>query len=376
MHIEVCPKQLSFLISKISILSKSKFVLLSAQKGTIRFFGANDQVQVKTQTLECNVVREGNFGFDVSVLKDLVSGLSAFSSVTLKSDEKKNGMSVNCPETKAKYFINGCSETEVMVELANAFGAPKAQIFIEPEMLAWALSAVTKTAAKNDVRYELNGICVEFVPSKEGNYLLFIGTDGHRLNMVEVPVQGIGVPSEFIIPNNPQNQFVDNIVRMAAGQQSKVELLFMENSVTTVFEGERITSLYIDRKYPNWRAIVDGDLGSYKAITVNKGTCSSVLRRLQVMTRNEPSHTVKGILKGNSLTLSAMSKLNEYSGSETIEVKNPENHKMTFGFNSTYLMDMLNLSVENETTLWLCDEATPIRYSREGIIGVVMLCRL
>ncbi|MBN49948.1 MAG: hypothetical protein CMN85_10435 [Spongiibacteraceae bacterium] len=85
---------------------------------------------------------------------------------------------------------------------------------IEARIQARHLAAAMVIAAKDDIRYYLNGVCIE--PAPDGGILL-VSTDGHRLLVIHDPD---GFASEqFILPRNPDLIRVCNKSSLPNGSQ-------------------------------------------------------------------------------------------------------------------------------------------------------------
>lgn len=116
------------------------------------------------------------------------------------------------------------------------------------------LTAVGRLAASKDIRFYLNGICLE-IGSMTSR---LIATDGYILGVLHLPDVGdpklIGKPAQYIIPNDviaklkPKKRG-DNKVELIIGDPDK------EGNVKALarFDGETLDFMMINGLYPDYR---------------------------------------------------------------------------------------------------------------------------
>ena len=117
-----------------------------------------------------------------------------------------------------------------------------------------ALRAVLKFAAEDDVRYYLNGVCLEVAR----DVAFLVATDGHRLGAVMIPtLTGENlVPGSFIIPS----ALIKGVRKAGRKVPTDVEIIIetpdVVDSPVQVTDGEvKLSGKLIDAKYPDWRRI-------------------------------------------------------------------------------------------------------------------------
>lgn len=370
MKIIVNPSVLSRLLTRASSI-KSESVLLSADKG-LYLRANNHEMTIKTDTIECTVIESGRFECELSLLKNLISSLKAYSNITL---EVSTGL-LEVVTPKGKYKISISKSLGVLSAIDDHSDTQLAEIEIKSDKLAKGLSTVSKSTPKSDTRVMLNGVYTEVQPSEDGfSRLVLVGTDGHRLNKVQLKVKGTCLEKgSVIIPNNVNNNLIDVIIRSLPGTET-AKITINKRSVKLTINGEEITSLLIDAKYPDWRPLVDDQLGLYKPVTFPKFELISLLETLKVLTQKGRFRLAKATIKNGKATFSSKSEFGDLTGKEAISIEDKTSN-FEFGFNIDYLLDMITLEQGSEVTLLLTDSQSPIRYKGAGVFAMIMPCRL
>ncbi|MGR5347520.1 DNA polymerase III subunit beta family protein [Vibrio mediterranei] len=114
-----------------------------------------------------------------------------------------------------------------------------------------ALSKCGSMCSIDDVRYYLNGVYLDTSHVKSKS-LTLVGTDGHRMGIIDVTVEkSQGKHKGIIVPNRAVKQMLGFI---ASCEDTHVALGFTENHIAIKGpEGYRMRSGVIDGKYPDYR---------------------------------------------------------------------------------------------------------------------------
>lgn len=132
------------------------------------------------------------------------------------------------------------------------------------------IKAVAYAMAEKDLRYYLNGVCVE----TNGADIQLTATDGSIVMTLRSEYKGGGLitqqPTEYIIPAS----LVKTIIKAKAGRSSfkpVVSLIFDGNRVEAALpDGTSAIAKLVDGAFPDWRRIIPtGDLGETVAASFN-----------------------------------------------------------------------------------------------------------
>jgi DNA polymerase III subunit beta len=106
------------------------------------------------------------------------------------------------------------------------------------------LLAVAQASAKDDIRYYLNGVALEF---RTGTTYM-VGTDGHIMLVgCHRVVEQEAMAGEIILP-------LDSVLAACKAKQAMLELQF--DDTTRQFTLGNVIGKTMDGKYPDWRRVV------------------------------------------------------------------------------------------------------------------------
>ena len=119
-----------------------------------------------------------------------------------------------------------------------------------------ALKAAALAISKDETRYYLNGVCLEFC----GEHAVFVATDGHRLAAFKVPGPNPETPppvSAIIIPRD----IIEKIkISAKAGDAPLAELEPATGGEWIIrFDGTAVLFRPLDGTFPNWRRVLPSD---------------------------------------------------------------------------------------------------------------------
>jgi DNA polymerase-3 subunit beta len=142
------------------------------------------------------------------------------------------------------------------------------------------IKALLIIAAKGDIRYYLNGVCVD---ARENGDVVLVATDGHRL--LAVPMEAADVeelaPGEYIIPRDVLAAVKPNkagrttfplsleiTTPAPAPDPERPGVTVQARPVFTLIGATTATGLTIGGRYPDWRRVMPasatGEPGAYQ----------------------------------------------------------------------------------------------------------------
>ena len=237
--------------------------------------------------------------------------------------------------------------------------AEEGMIVIEGDTLRDMIKKTLYAVGENDARYVLNGLFVHMTQTKGGLNLRMVGTDGHRLSMVDRVVDAKHKEESIIIPKKAMVE----LRRLLEEDTPKAELRlgFSKNHALFKRDGLIMVSKLIDGNYPNYLQVVPAK--STKKVTVPKDIFTHAVKRVSILSK-EKTNAVKLQLEPGRLILSTN---NPEVGEATEELAvDYKGEAIAIGFNSRYLMDVL-LAMDRETiSLELSDALSPCLITEEG----------
>jgi DNA polymerase-3 subunit beta len=214
-------------------------------------------------------------------------------------------------------------------------------------------------AGENDARYVLNGLFVHLSPEKGGLKVRMVGTDGHRLSLIDRTVEAKHKEESVIVPKKAMLE-LRRLLEEDESQDgfrigfSKNHALFKRGDLVMV-------SKLIDGNYPNYQQVIPAQ--NTKKVTVPKDQITHAVKRVSILSK-EKTNAVKLQLEKNLLLLSTNNpEVGEANEELSIEYKGDS---LSIGFNSRYLMDVLMAMDGQNITLELSDSLSPCLIKEEG----------
>ena len=237
--------------------------------------------------------------------------------------------------------------------------AEDGMIAIEGETLREMIKKTLYAVGENDARYVLNGLFVHMTPAKNGLNIRMVGTDGHRLSMIDRVIDAKHKEESMIIPKKAMME----LRRLLEEDSSAAELRlgFSKNHALFKRDGLVMVSKLIDGNYPNYLQVVPAK--STKKVSVSKDVFTHAVKRVSILSK-EKTNAVKLQLEKNRLVLSTNNpEVGEANEELSVDYTGEE---ITIGFNSRYLMDVLTAMDRANITLELSDALSPCLITEEG----------
>ena len=237
--------------------------------------------------------------------------------------------------------------------------AEEGMIAIDGETLRDMIKKTLYAVGENDARYVLNGLFVHMTQSKGGLNIRMVGTDGHRLSMIDRVVDAKHREESVIIPKKAMME----LRRILEEDAPKTELRlgFSKNHALFKRDGLVMVSKLIDGNYPNYLQVVPAK--STKKVTLSKEMLTHAVKRVSILSK-EKTNAVKLQLEKNRLVLSTNNPdVGEANEELTVDYSGEE---IAIGFNSRYLMDVLTAMDKETIALELTDALSPCLITEEG----------
>jgi len=222
-------------------------------------------------------------------------------------------------------------------------------IRISGSILSNAINKTLFATGVDDLRPVMSGVFCEFSPES----ITFVATDAHKLvRYTRTDSQADG-SSSFILPKKPLNLLKGNL----KGDE-EVKLEYNDSNAVFTFNDTILVCRLIDGKYPNYEAVIPKE--NPNVLMIDRLQFLSSIKRVSIFA-NKTTHQIKLKLAGSELALSA----------EDIDFANEANERLTcnysgedmeIGFNSRFLMEMLNNIDSSEIRLEMSEP------SRAGLL--------
>lgn len=293
---------------------------------------ASDLETTMSTVLEVDADTEGLIAIPARLLLDTLKTFPEQPLTFVVSDNNTVEISSNHGKYSLAYADG--NEFPKAVELTNPSSTS-----LMGDILANAISKTIFAAGNDDLRPVMSGVFFQF--STEN--LTFVSTDAHKLVKYQRTDIHASEVAEFIMPKKPLNL----LKGILAGSESEVKIEYNESNAKFSFDNSELICRLIDGKYPNYEAVIPRE--NPNKLSISRGQFLSSVRRVAIFS-NKTTHQIRLKIAGAELNISA----------EDIDYSNKAEERlscayqgddMQIGFNSRFLLEMLNNLSSDEVTL-------------------------
>jgi DNA polymerase-3 subunit beta len=237
--------------------------------------------------------------------------------------------------------------------------AEEGMIAIDGDTLRDMIKKTLYAVGENDARYVLNGLFVHMTQTKEGLNIRMVGTDGHRLSMIDRTVDAGHKEESVIVPRKAMMELRRLLEEDAP--KSELRIGFSKNHALFKRDGLVMVSKLIDGNYPNYQQVMPAR--STKKVVVVRDAIAHAVKRVSILSR-EKTNAVKLQLEKDRLVLSTNNpEVGEASEELSVDYRGED---IAIGFNSRYLMDVLTAMDRENVVLELSDPLSPCLITEDG----------
>ena len=210
---------------------------------------------------------------------------------------------------------------------------------LQGNILATGISKTIFASGNDDLRPVMSGVFFQLSPEN----LIFVATDAHKLvKYVRTDVHANEV-AEFIMPKKPLT-LLKNIL---AGSEEDVLIEYNDTNARFTFGNSVLICRLIDGKYPNYEAVIPRE--NPNKLTLDRSSFYNSVRRVSIFS-SKTTHQIRLKMAGTELKISAEDLDFSNKADERLQCSY-EGDDMQIGFNSRFLLEMLNHLNSNEILL-------------------------
>ncbi len=324
----------------IPILSN---VLLEAAGSTVTISATDQEIGVRRGCL-AKVKSPGSITGSARKLYEMVRELPDGEIVF----QSKDNNWIEVKAGKGRFRLVGLDPREFPeMPKATSDGARLA-VKVPGETLSQMLDLTSFAISTDETRASLNGILIEGTDDGE---LRIVATDGHRLAMIDRPIDGATAGSAAIIPRKA----VVEIRKILESGEDDLDLIVGDGVAYVIRGSVEMSMRLIEGDFPDYNQVVPKK--STKIAKVDAASLLSGLRRVSIVS-SERTKGVKFELSKGKMDLSTINP-DVGEGTEEIEV-DYSGAAVGVGFNARYLIDLLSvLTGDTEVLVGLNDEVSP-----------------
>ncbi len=335
------------ILSNILIEAKNNSIVLSSTDMDISII---DKIQ-------CNILEEGSTTINSQIIYDVVRKLDDDCEIEIISNDGKlltlraNGsrFSLACLPKEDFPIIDQTNEGVSLKINSKTF---------------FKLIDKTKFAISNEeTRYFLNGLYFSIQNKNQKTMVTLVGTDGHRLAKFSHGLdESIDSLSGVIIPKKT----IYELSKLLSDIDKDVEINMSSNKIIFFIDNLVFISKLIDGSFPDYNRVIPND--NNNIVEVNRQHLLSAVDRVSTIA-NEKSPVIKFKLLKNIINLNT---INNENSTATEDLKlNYDGDEFEIGFNSKYIMDMVNNLEDDTIFLNLKDGSSPITATEKSNIDLV-----
>lgn len=340
-------------------------VLLEGSDGELHVTATDLEVGMRS-SYPANIGKPGRITVSAKKLFEIIKELPAREVAFLAKDNC--WIEVRCG--KAHFNIVGLTADEFpnfpQPDQSNGFALSSALCKEVIEKTFFAMS-------QDESKYNLNGIYLKATAEQGENRLRLVATDGHRLALIEKPIEGIlpdSLKRGVILPRKG----VMELKRLAEEGETGLTLSFQDNNAVARKEQTVIVMRLVDGEFPDYERVIPRANDQQALIDVDPFL--HALRRMLILS-SEKSRGVKMSIKPGLLEVSSSNP--EFGDAREELDLDYQGTEMNIGFNARYLLDILQVQDEHRVRMIFKDQLSPGLFRPEkddGFLAVVMPMRL
>ena len=339
--------------------------ILIEAKGSELTLSSTDMDISIIEKIDCNVLEDGATTINSQILFDIVRKIDDASEIEIISN---NGKLLTLRADGSRFSLACLPKEDFPIIDQNNSGI---NIKVNSKIF-FKLIDKTKFAISNEeTRYFLNGLYFNITKEENNSIVTLVGTDGHRLAKFSHHIEdNIDQVSGVIIPKKT----IYELSKLLSEIDKDVLISISSNKIVFTIGKIIFISKLIDGSFPDYKRVIPND--NSNILKINRELLLSAVDRVSTIA-NEKSPVIKFKLLQNVLNLNTIN--NESStASEDLKI-NYNGDDIEIGFNSKYIMDIVNNLEDDEITINLKDNTSPIialENSNSNLVYVLMPMRV
>ena len=352
------------IVDKKNTLPILSNILIEADNSNITLSSTDMDISI-VDKISCKVLEEGSTTINSQIFYDIVRKIDDSDEIEVISN---NGKILTVRASGSRFSLTCLPKEEFpIIDQSNEGNTIK----INSQVL-YKLIEKTKFAISNEeTRYFLNGLYFNIQNQSNKSSVTLVGTDGHRLAKFSHSLeQNIDQVNGVIIPKKTINE----LSKLLSDLDKDIDVSISSNKIIFYIENIIFISKLIDGSFPDYNRVIPTD--NKNILEVNRNKLLSAVDRVSTIA-NEKSPVIKFNLLKNIINLNT---INTENSTATEDLKLDYNgDEFEIGFNSKYIMDIINNLNDDNITISFKDGSSPIiaqEKSNSDLIYVLMPMRV
>lgn len=264
--------------------------------------------------------------------KILLDILKTFSEIPLTFTISSENQSVEISAGEGKYKLSGHDGEEYpRVPEMEATSS----LVLNSKILATAIVKTIFAAGNDELRPVMTGIFCELTPDD----ITFVATDAHKLVRYKRTDARSENSASFILPKKPLNQLKNQL----SHEEADVTIHYNPTNASFSWANFNLICRLIEGRFPNYEAVIPTN--NPNVLTMERVPFLNSVKRVSIFA-NQSTHQIRLKLSGKELVISAEDV--DYSNEARERMTcNYEGEDMEIGFNSRFMLEMIN-NVDSE----------------------------
>ncbi len=352
------------IIEKRSNMPILSMILLSTNNSFVHISATDLEISLQ-QKLPAEVLEPGSITISGRKLFEILKE-SKSSDIQIK--EKENNW-VFISDDHAKYNL-ACLPAEeypVFIEPEDVI-----TVEIEGKILNEMIDKTIFSVTMEEAGFKLSGVYTEKILEADKTFLRMVSTDGHRLSMMDKPIENIKdleIEKGITIPKKGMLE-----LNKLASEGEMISLGFKQNNCIARRNDSFIMIRLLESKFPDYRSVIPDRVKYY--IKIRREDLLVGMKKMVILS-NESYKGVKIILENNNMELVSINP-DLGDAQDNLEIEYNE-ERLEMGFNSRYFIDALQVMESDTVELGFIDHSNPciIRGDNDkGFLGLIMPMRI
>ncbi|USX26717.1 DNA polymerase III subunit beta [Oxalobacteraceae bacterium OTU3CINTB1] len=298
-------------------------ILIRKDGENVSFLSTDTEVQITTNAQIGSGAEVAGTTVAARKLLDILRALPESGDVTMTLLNKR----LTVQTGKSRFALQTLAAEEFpTVQQADSYSA---SVTLPQKTLKHLFNMVHFSMAQQDIRYYLNGLLLVL----DGNNVIAVATDGHRLAFCQVETEQTFERQEVIIPRKT----IIELQRLLEENDETVQLDIAANQVKLTFADIELISKLVEGKFPDYTRVIPK--GYKNEFTIGRDELLRSLQRAAIMT-SDKFKGVRCIITPGSMKISSTN-ADQEEAVEELEI-DYGGDSVDIGFNVTYLLDVLN----------------------------------
>ncbi len=343
------------ILSNILIEARDNILILSSTDMDISII----------EKIKCSVLENGATTINSQILYDIVRKIDENSEIEIISND---GKLLTLRSNGSRFSLASLPKEDYPIIEQDNSGV---DIILNSKILLKLIDKTKFAISNEETRYFLNGLYFNVTNEASKKIVTLVGTDGHRLAKFSHEIQGeIDKVSGVIIPKKT----IYELSKLLSEIDCEIKISISSNKIVFKILDIIFISKLIDGSFPDYKRVIPKD--NTNILKINRDKLLSAVDRVSTIA-NEKSPVIKFKLLQNILNLNTINNENS-TASEDLTISY-EGEEIEIGFNSKYIMDIVNNLEDNEISIYLKNDTSPViaqENSNTDLVYVLMPMRV